>query len=121
MIGTSLNYTLPIAFSGLCNFDEFGTKLLINCLPYKDKTIISVFYTKVDSLKIETFFSKYNMESEVDVLRLVEILAVRGTDNIFFNIDYWNNLDIEISKRILSDFIDVKNCYLLNNIDYSFL
>lgn len=119
--GMVVKSTLPIAFSGLCNFDNLNTYLLINCLPYKDLTTISLFYPETDTEKVEKYLLNYDLENENSILKLAEKLAVRGTDNIFFNIEYWDNLDKQIREKLLKDFMDIENSNIHNDIDYSFL
>lgn len=119
--GMVVKQTLPIAFSGLCNFDNLGSFLLINCLPYKELTTISLFYSKKDKNKIEKYLSKYDLEDENSVLKLIEKLAVRGTDNIFFNVEYWDTLNKTIANKFLFDFMDIDCSNIQNEIDYSFL
>jgi len=55
------------------------------------------------------------------LLRLIETLAVRGTRNLFFNIDYWNSLETHIQNMFLCDFINIEKSCINEAIDYSFL
>lgn len=116
--------SLPVAFSGLTNFYKNGSeiRMIINCLPYKDWTILAIANTsKNDDVIQNQFFSKYDLSNENSILKLIETLAVNGTDNIFFDIKYWKSLSSEISKKYLEDFSNFNAIDPRKNLKYSFL
>lgn len=115
--------SLPIAFSGLCmlRLEEHNILLLVSCLPYINHTVISIYYAEHNTVEVERYLSKYDFNDESSLLKMLEIITVRGSDNVFFNIDYWDNLDSNIKKRITSDFINVHDSFINSEIDYSFL
>jgi len=122
-LGIIVNETIPVAFSGTCilKTNEYDVILLVNCLPYKKQTIVSINYAEYNSVAVNTFLENDWPDNSDSLLRLLELLAVRSTDNLFFNIDYWESLSKEIQKKFLYDFIDLKNSCLDVGIDYSYL
>ncbi|PHR85795.1 MAG: hypothetical protein COA80_20230, partial [Leeuwenhoekiella sp.] len=119
-----IHKSLPVAFSGLTNFYENGSEIqmIINCLPYKDLTILAIANSSEnDNIIQNQIFSKYDLSNENSVLKLVETLAVNGTDNIFFDIKYWKSLPTEISKKYLADFSNFNADNPRKNLKYSFL
>lgn len=119
-----LDFPLPVAFSGLTKFHSNGTEiiLLINCLPYKDHTLFVIANSNQDApcIKQELLY-KYDLEDINSILELIEVLAVYGTDNIFFNINYWNSLDPRISNKYLQEFSNFKDNDPRKTIDFPFL
>lgn len=119
-----LDSTLPVAFSGLTKFYLNGTQinLVINCLPYKDHTVFSIANTAKDDefIKSELLF-KYDLENKDSLLKLIEVLAVYGTDNIFFDMNYWDSINSEISKKYIQEFSNFEETDPRNGIDFSFL
>lgn len=114
---------IPIAFSGLCSFqlEDHVAYILINCLPYKTQTIVSLHFSQRDAHSIQSFLSIFNLTDENSSLRLIETLAVRGTRNIFFNIDYWNSLEEHIRNMFLCEFRNIEKSSINEAIDFSFL
>lgn len=114
---------IPIAFSGLCSFqlEDHVAYILINCLPYKTQTIVSLHFSQRDAHSIQSFLSTFNLADENSSLRLIETLAVRGTRNIFFNIDYWNSLEEHIRNMFLCEFNNIEKSSINEAIDFSFL
>ncbi len=116
--------TLPVAFSGLTRFylNERQITLIINCLPYKDHTVIALANSKDDDKYIkQELLSKYDLDNKDSLLKFIEVLAVHGTDNIFFDITYWNNLNKDIVERYLKEFSYFEGSDPRNQIDFSFL
>ena len=121
--GVVFEKIIPIAFSGLCSIqlEDHVANILINCLPYKTQTIVSLHFSESDAHSIQSFLSAFDLADENSLLRLIEILAVRGTRNLFFNIDYWNSLGTNIQKIFLCDFKNIEKSCINEAIDYSFL
>lgn len=115
--------TIPIAFSGIIDLmdEDSHFHLIIHCLPYKDFTLIVITYPKDNEEDVNLFFSQYNLNDDFDLLKTIELLAVRGTSNLFFNIDYWDSLNEKIRHKFLSDFIDFDMSNILNKINYTYL
>jgi len=121
--GFVIGEIIPIAFSGLCSIqlEDHVADILINCLPYKTQTIVSLHFSERDAHSIQSFLSTFNLTDDNSLLRLIETLAVRGTRNIFFNIDYWNSLEKHIQNMFLCDFKNIEKSSINEAIDYSFL
>jgi hypothetical protein len=119
-----LDSNLPVAFSGLTKFylDNSEINIVINCLPYKDHTILSLVNTEKDDEIIKTeLLSKYDLDDINSLLKLIEVLAVYGTDNIFFDINYWDSLDDNICQKYIQEFSNFEGTDPRNGIDFSFL
>ena len=121
--GVVIEEIMPIAFSGLCSIqlEDHVASILINCLPYKTQTIVSLLFSERDADSIQSFLSAFDLTDENSLLRLIETLAVRGTRNLFFNIDYWNSLETHIQNMFLCDFKNIEKSCINEAIDYSFL
>lgn len=121
--GVVFEKMIPIAFSGLCSFqlEDHVAYILINCLPYKTQTIVSLHFSQRDAHSIQSFLSTFNLTDENSLLRLIETLAVRGTRNIFFNIDYWDSLEEHIWNMFLCEFKNIEKSCINEAIDFSFL
>ncbi|EWH10106.1 hypothetical protein KLA_16947 [Cellulophaga geojensis KL-A] len=116
--------TLPVAFSGITNFYENNLEvhLIINCLPYKNETLLILAYNEKDEPIIEKeLFSKYDLENNDSLLNFIEVISVNGTDNIFFDIKYWDNLPEETQKKYIKDFSNFTETDPRNELTYSFL
>ena len=119
-----LDSTLPVAFSGLTKFylNNAPINIVINCLPYKDHTILTFANTAKDDEIIKTeLLSKYDLDDFNSLLKLIEVLAVYGTDNIFFDIKYWDSLEDTICQRYIQEFSNFEGTDPRNDIDFSFL
>jgi len=121
--GVAIEEIIPIAFSGLCSIqlENHVASILINCLPYKTRTIVSLHFSERDADSIQSFLSAFDLTDENSLLRLIETLAVRGTRNLFFNIDYWNSLETHIQNMFLCDFKNIEKSCINEAIDYTFL
>lgn len=119
-----IDSTLPVAFSGLAKFyiNKRQFNIVINCLPYKNHTVFSVANSAKDDAYIKSeIFSKYDLENNDSLLKLIETLAVNGTDNVFFDKKYWDNIDNTISQRYIEEFSNFENTDPRNKIGFSFL
>jgi hypothetical protein len=119
-----IDSTLPVTFSGLTKFylNKTQINLVINCLPYKEHTILSIANTAKDDECIKReFLSKYNLKDVSSLLKLIEVLSVYGTDNIFFDMNYWDSLDNNISQKYIQEFSNFERNDPRNDIDFSFL
>jgi hypothetical protein len=116
--------TLPVAFSGITNFykNNIEITLIINCLTYNNETLFVVAYNEKDESVLEKeLFSKYDLENHISLLTLIEVISVNGTDNIFFDIDYWDNLPKETQEKYISDFSNIAETDPRKDLTYSFL
>lgn len=122
-LGIVVNDTLPVAFSGLCvlKTETYNVYLLINCLPYKNQTIVSINYAEYNNVAVQEFLKNGWLKNRDSLINFIELLAIRGTDNVFFNIDYWENMSEEKQKKYMNDFVDTKNSYINYGIDYEYL
>lgn len=121
---TVVERNLPVAFSGFTHFIEnkYQYSMVINCLPYKDKTIFSIFYNIEDQDIIERkLISKYDLNDENSLLKFIETLVIKGTDNLFIDIIYWDSLEIFMKEKIMKDYANFEDSDPRNEIDYSFL
>ena len=121
---SKIKYTLPVAISGFTNFISNKKKihLIINCLPYEKHTLFSFVTTTKDRNLIKNeLLSDYDLSDSDSLLKLIEIFSVKGTDNIFFDIKYWDKLDKSIVNKFIQDFSDFKSSDPRDRIDYSFL
>ena len=119
-----LDSTLPIAFSGLTKFylNEKQINIVINCLPYKDHTVFTIANSAEDDECIKhELLSKYDLDNMDSLLRFIEVLAVYGTDNVFFDMSYWDRLDIDITNKYIQEFSNFEGTDPRNQIDFSFL
>lgn len=119
-----INKTLPVAFSGFTNFtsNKHEVTLIINCLTYKYHTLFAIANTCQDDEIIKNeLLVNYDLNDIYSILKLIEVLSVRGTDNIFFDIEYWDKLDKSLQKMFIKDFSDISSSDPRNVIDYSFL
>lgn len=125
IVGKSLliDKVIPIAFSGICmcRLEDFNTTMLVNCLPYKKSTLLVFGYPPHYSNEFESFFSRYSFNDGNSIQHLIEVLSVRSTDNLFINIDFWDNLNIKIREQFLYDFVDSHDSFINVDINYSFL
>ena len=121
---SKINYTLPVAISGFTNFISNKKKihLIINCLPYKNHTLFSFVTTTKDSDLIKKeLLSDYDLSDSDSLLKLIEVFSVKSTDNIFFDIKYWDKLNKSIVNKFIQDFSDFESSDPRDGIDYSFL
>ena len=119
-----VDLTLPVAFAG---FTKFYSKnrfvyLLIYCLPYKTHTLFCHINAKVNNEIIEKdLLSQYDLEDSDSLLNFLELLSVKGTDNIFFDINYWDSLNEVVKNKFIRDFSNFNSSDLRKRINYSFL
>ena len=119
-----LDSTLPVAFSGLTKFylNKRQINMVINCLPYKDHTVFAIANSSEDDKYVkQELLSKYDLDNMDSLLKLIEVLAVYGTDNVFFDISYWDCLDIDITNKYIQEFSNFEGTDPRNQIDFSFL
>jgi len=124
VIAAIIESTLPVAFSGLTKFyiNDTQINIVINCLPYKDHTVFSIANTAKDDDCIKSeILSKYDLENNNSLLKFIEVLTVNGTDNIFFDIKFWDSIDSKISNRYIQEFSNFEKTDPRNKIDFSFL
>lgn len=116
--------TLPVAFSGLTKFylNERQINIVINCLPYNDHTVIVIANSEEDDEYVkQELLSKYDLDNMDSLLKFIEVLSVYGTDNVFFDISYWDCLDNNITDKYIQEFSNFEGTDPRKQIDFSFL